>query len=310
MNARGIVFIALILCFCVNAQAGGFSKLPVSARAVTMGGSLVSFSDDPNVLFYNPAGIASLHFVSISTSYTQLFPGIIDDRLSYISGSAVANLGFAGNLGVGVRSFSSNVWKEQMLVGTYAQQLFDFLSIGGSAKMLHWSTPPPAGLLAVPEDGFSAITFSFDVGAQSLVRDIVQGNDVLFGISFGDITRPTIAKNGSGDGKLDLSMAAGATYVSRIYDYALTLHYTVAGETRRLGVGGEFIAMKSSLLDQPVELIVRVGGGGLQTSKKQADVNGGFGIRVAGLLLDYAYTYQTELLNIDGTHHLTLRYSF
>jgi hypothetical protein len=310
MNARGIAYLALILCFSMNAQAGGFSKLPVSARAVTMGGSLVSFSDDPNVLFYNPAGIASLHFVSVSTSYTQLFPGIVDDRLSYISGSAVANLGFAGNLGVGVRSFSSDAWKEQMLVGTYAQQLFDFLSIGGSAKMLHWSTPAPAGLLAVPEDGMSAITFSFDAGAQSMVRDIVQGNDVLFGISFSDITRPTIAKNGSGDGKLDLTMAAGATYISRIYDYALTLHYTVAGETRRLGVGGEFVAMKSSLLDQPIELMVRVGGGGLQASKKQADINGGFGLRVAGFVLDYAYTYQTELLNIDGTHHLTLRYSF
>ena len=310
MNARGIALVALIVCFALNAQAGGFSKLPVSARAVTMGGSLVSFADDPNVLFYNPAGIASLRFISLSTSYTQLFPGITDDRLSYISGSAVANLGFVGNLGIGVRSFSSNAWKEAEFVGTYAQQLFDFLSVGGSAKVLYWSTPAPAGLLAVPEDGISTITFSFDVGAQSLVRNIVQDNDIMFGISFRDITRPTIAKNGSGDGKLDLQMAAGATYISRIYDYALTLHYTVTGETRRLGIGGEFVAMKTSLLDQPVELTVRVGGGGLQASKKQADINGGFGVRVGSLLLDYAYAYQTELLYIDGTHHLTMRYSF
>ena len=44
--------------------------------------------------------------------------------------------------------------------------------------------------------------------------------------------------------------------------------------------------------------------------RHQADINGGFGIRVAGLLLDYAYTYQTELLYVDGTHHLTMRFSF
>lgn len=310
MNLRKTVFVALVLCLATKVQGGGFSKLPVSARAVTLGGSLVSFSDDPNVLFYNPAGIASLRSLSLSTSYTSLFPGITDDRLSYISGSAVANLGFAGNLGVGVRSFSSNVWKENELVGSYAQQLFDFLSIGGSVKLLYWSTPAPSGLLAVPEDGLSTMTLSFDVGVQSVVRNIVQDNDVQFGIYFGDITRPSIAKNGSGDGKLNLRMAAGATYISRIYDYTVTVHYTVAGDARRIGIGAEFIALKTSLLDQPIELTVRVGGGGLQSSAKQGDVNGGLGVRVANFLLDYAYTYQTELLYINGTHHLTLRYSF
>jgi hypothetical protein len=292
------------------AHGGGFPRLPVSARAVTLGGSLVSFSDDPNVLFYNPAGIAPMHSLSLSTSYTRLFPGITDDRLSYVSGAAVANLGFAGNLGVGVRAFSSNTWKEDQLVGSYAQQLFDFLSIGGSAKLLYWTTPPPSGLLAVPEEGLSNTTLSFDVGAQSLVRNIFPDNDIQFGIYFGDINRPSIAKNGSGDAKLDLAMAAGATYFSRAYDYTVTVHYTVAGETRRIGIGGEFIAMKTSLLDQPIELTVRAGGGGLQASGQQADLNGGLGLRVANFIFDYAFTYQTELLYIDGTHHLTLRYTF
>ena len=68
MNSRGIAFCTLITCFVAQVYAGGFSKLPVSARAVTMGGSLVSFADDPNSLFYNPAGIASLRFISVSTS--------------------------------------------------------------------------------------------------------------------------------------------------------------------------------------------------------------------------------------------------
>ena len=310
MNLRGLVLIALAVSIGTRAHGGGFSKLPVSARAVTLGGSLVSFSDDPNVLFYNPAGIAPLRSLSLSTSYTRLFPGITDDRLSYISGAAVANLGFAGNLGVGIRSFSSNTWKESELVGSYAQQFFDFLSIGGSAKLLYWSTPPPAGFLAVPEDGLSQATLSFDVGAQSTIRDIVPDNDIQFGIYFGDITRPSIAKNGSGDGKLDLRMAVGADYVSRVYDYIITVHYTVAGDTRRIGIGGEFIALKTSLLDEPVELTLRAGGGGIQASGHQADINGGLGLRVAGFWFDYAFAYQTQLLNIDGTHHLTLRYSF
>jgi len=56
--------------------------------------------------------------------------------------------------------------------------------------------------------------------------------------------------------------------------------------------------------------VVRAGAGGFQASAHQADLNGGFGIRVADVTFDYAYAYQTQLLNIDGTHHLTLRYTF
>lgn len=303
------LFISSVI-FCTVAFGGGFSKLPVSARAVTLGGSLITVSDDPNVVFYNPAGIASLPSLTVSTSYTQLFAGISDDHLGYFSGSAVANLGFVGNLGLGVKAFSSDAWKENELVGSYAQQLFDFLSVGGSVKLLHWSTPAPAGRLAVPEEGMSNVTLSFDVGAQSLVQDIVQDNDLRFGIFFGDITRPSIAKNGSSDGNLDLKMSAGAAYISRVYDYVVAFHYTIAGDVKRIGIGTEISALKSTILEQPVELIIRFGGGGLQSPEKQGDVNGGFGLNVSGFTFDYAFAYQTELLYITGTHHLTLRYSF
>jgi hypothetical protein len=310
MNVRTGILIALLLAVGARANGGGFTRLPFSARAVTLGGSLISFTNDPNVLFYNPAAIGPMHSLSVSTSYTRLFPGVSDDKLFYVSGSAVANLGFAGNLGIGVKAFSSNSWKENEVVGTYAQELFDFLSVGGSAKMLYWSAAAPSGLLAVPEDPISTVTFSFDVGALSTIRNIFPDNDLQVGIFFGDITRPTIAKNGSGDGALDLRMSLGATYISRVYDYAVTAHYTAAGTIRRIGVGAEVSAMKTSVFDQPVELMVRAGFGGLQASAHQADINGGLGFRVADVVLDYAYAYQTQLIHIDGTHHLTLRYTF
>jgi len=291
--------------------AGGFSKLPVSARAVTLGGSLVSFSDDPNVVFYNPAGIAALKTLSISTSYTQLFTGISDDRLSYISGSAVANLGLVGNLGVGIRSFSSNFWKENEIVGSYAQSLFDLFFIGGSVKLMQWSTPAPSGRLAVPEEGLSNVTLSFDAGAQAQLNNIVPDNDIRFGVFVGDITQPSIAKNGAPEGKLNLRLSTGIAYISRVYNYAVTAHYTVAGTMRRLGVGLEILALETSVLEQPVHLVVRAGGGGgLQATAKQGDLNGGLGLTVAGLSFDYAFAYQTELSYVSGTHHLTLRYSF
>ncbi|HAV22118.1 MAG TPA: hypothetical protein DCX46_01195 [Bacteroidetes bacterium] len=310
MNHRICLLLSATFFLSQGAAGGGFSKLPVSARAVTLGGSLISLADDPNVLFSNPAGIARLRSINVSTSYTQLFSGISDDNLSYFSGTAVADLGLVGNLGLGLRSFSSNTWKENELVGSYAQELFDFLSIGGSAKLLQWSTPAPSGRLAVPEEGFSNVSVSFDIGAQSQVRDIVPDNDVRFGIFFGDITRPSIAANGSKHAKLDLKMSAGAAYISRVYDYTIAFHYTVAGDVRRIGIGTEIVAVKSSVLEQQVQLVVRVGGGGVQSPERQGDLNGGFGLTVAGLTFDYAFAHQTELLSVAGSHHLSLRYTF
>ncbi|MBI3578934.1 MAG: hypothetical protein HY276_03365 [Ignavibacteriales bacterium] len=290
--------------------AGGFSKLPSSARAVALGGSLVSFADDPNLVFYNPAGIASLKTLSIGSSYTQLFTGVSDDNLGYVTASAVANLGFVGNLGVGIKSFSSNYWKENELVGSYAQQLFDFLSVGGSVKLLQWSSPAPSGRLAVPEEGLSNVTLAFDIGAQSQITDIFPENDLRVGIFFGNLNRPSIAKNASPDAKLDLTMVAGATYISRVYDYAVTFHFKAEGEVKRLGIGTEIIAVKTSLLGEPIQMLLRVGGGAAPSPAKQGDINGGFGVTVAGFTFDYAFAYQTELLYISGSHYLSLRYSF
>lgn len=310
MNTARTYLIALFLLTPVLLQAGGFSRLPIGARTVSLGGSLVSFSDDPNVVFYNPAGIASLKSLSIATSYTQLFPGIADDNLQYFSGSATVNLDFLGNVGVGIKVFNSNVWKENELVGSYAHEVADFLSVGGSVKLLYWSVPAPSGRLAQPEPGLSKLTLSFDAGAQTLIRDIFPENDLRVGLFVGDLTRPSIAHNGSEDGKLNFKFAMGATYLSRSYDYAATVHYTIVGAVKRYGIGAEFSALKTTMMGQSVELLIRVGGGGLIDPGKQGDLNGGFGLLVAGFTFDYAYTHQTELQYVNGTHHLSLRYSF
>ena len=310
MRARSNYILLAIIVVTRVALSGGFSKLPIGARAVALGGTLVSFSDDPNVVFYNPAGIASMNSLAVSTSVTQLFPGIVDDNLRYIAASAVANFSFLGNVGVGIKSFSSDAWKENEFIGSYAQDLFGVLSVGGSVKLLQWSTPSPSGRLAQPEAGYSNAVLSFDAGAQSTIKDIVPDNDVTLGFMLGDINRPSIAQNGSPDGKLDMKMALGVQYASRIYNYAVTAHYTIQGPIRRFGSGPEILAMKTSIIDQEAELIVRVGGGGLLESGQQGDIDGGLGLNFGGLKLDYAYTHQTELQYVGGSHHISLRYFF
>lgn len=310
MKFRALVLFIATGVLASAAGAGGFGKLPVSARAVTLGGSLVALRDDPNVLFSNPAGIAGLASLSLSTSYTRLFSGVVDDNLSYLAASAVANLGLVGNVGLGIKAFRSEAWKEGELVGTYAQSLFDIMTIGGSAKLLYWSSAAPAGRLAVPEDGLSKTTISFDAGVQAKLTDILPENDLLLGASVQDITRPSIASNGSPDGKLDLTATLGAAFVSRALEYIVLLQYQKAGDLNRFALGVEVVAARGTILGQESAFTVRLGGNAAAQPVRQGDIYGGVGFEIAGLQLDYAFGQATRLEYVGGTHHVTFRTSF
>ena len=302
---------------------GGFSKLPVSARAVSLGGTMVSLNDDPNVLFSNPAGIAALSSLSLSTSYTQLYPGITDDNLRMLSASAVANLGFVGNLGIGIRSFSAIAWREQEFTACYAQEFFEEFAIGGSMKFLHWSSPDIIGQTNVDEPGLSKFTASFEVGVQTQIRNVFPDNDLQFGLTLGDFTRPNIAVSDSLTAPLDAKIVLGTTYISRVYNYSISVHYSAVGEVKHWGIGAEVNILKTTVAELPAELVLRAGGNGLtrfsafqdgalrlKFNTAEETIAGGFGIKFSGMDFDYAYGSSSELMNAGGTHHLSLRYSF
>lgn len=328
------ILIALIVTACLGPSlwAAGFSKLPMSARAVSFGGSLVSVSDDPNVIFYNPAGIASLRSLIVSTTYVQLFGGIEGDNIRYVTASATANLGLLGQFGFGARTFMADAWKENEFVGTYAQDLFDFFKVGGSVKLLQWSSASPSGLRAVPEAGLSNAVFSFDAGIQSRIANFLPENDLVIGVSLADINKPSIAKS-TGPGsfippgttppdlveaaRLDQRFAAGLSYQSRVYDYLVTIHYVSQGTMKHWGAGAEFTAFKTEILDRPVQFLVRAGGGwaGSITSVigqglEQGEVSAGFGLFAGGLQINYAYQYHTVLQYLNGSHFISLQYAF
>jgi hypothetical protein len=310
MSSRLTIQAVALAVAVSSAAAGGFGKLPVSARAVTFGGSLIAVQDDPNALFSNPAAIASLTSLSLSTSYTNLFPGITGDQLSYLSGSAVADLGLIGNVGLGIKAFRSNAWKEGELVGTYAQSLFDIVTVGGSVKLLYWSSAAPAGRLAVPEDGLSKTTLSFDAGVQARFADILPENDIIVAASVQDLTRPSIASNGSADGKLDLTASFGVAYISRALEYIVHAYYLSAGDLNRMAIGVEIVAARGTVIGQEASFTVRLGGNSAFQPAQQGDLFGGVGAELAAFRLDYAYGQPTRLDHVGGTHHVTLRTSF
>jgi hypothetical protein len=82
------VIAASILVLLIASSANGqntfeFLKVDAGARAAALGGTFVSNHDDPNVIFYNPAGINSLNGSPISFSFVKHLLDINLASLSY-----------------------------------------------------------------------------------------------------------------------------------------------------------------------------------------------------------------------------------
>ena len=67
----------------IFAQTYKFLRLDQSPRAAALAGSFVSNNDDPNVIFYNPAGIGNLSESPISFSFVKYLLDINSAALSY-----------------------------------------------------------------------------------------------------------------------------------------------------------------------------------------------------------------------------------
>ena len=90
-----IFFIATTLClFAQGTTVYDFLLNDVGARAAALGGSFVSSTDDPNLIFYNPAGLATLSTSRFSAGF---FKHLLDINAGYVSyGTEIPRFGFVG----------------------------------------------------------------------------------------------------------------------------------------------------------------------------------------------------------------------
>ena len=88
-------FIILLFNLSIFSQnTYDFLRLDMSARAAALGGTFVSNTDDPNVIFYNPAGLSMLSGSPVSFSF---FKYLLDINLASITYSTqLENIGRIG----------------------------------------------------------------------------------------------------------------------------------------------------------------------------------------------------------------------
>lgn len=179
MRCCGLLSAALLLA-CANmpsvAYAGdgplttayNFLRLEPNARAAAMGGSFVSVTDDPNIIFFNPGGLSTLTKRQISFGF---FKHVLDINEGYASfGQQLEDIGWVGagivymnygsftradELGNQLGTFSAG---DLVLMAGYSNLLYESVNCGVNVKFIYSSI-----------DGNSSSAVAFDAGVMYVI---------------------------------------------------------------------------------------------------------------------------------------------
>jgi hypothetical protein len=176
-----ILTIVFLTSFSISAQnTYDFLRLDMSARAGALAGSFVSNNDDPNVIFYNPAGLDLLegqpvsfsfvkHLLDInlaSLSYSQDFEGIgrFGAAIKYINYGTFTG---ADEFGTKTQDFGAG---EVAFILGYANSLDQNFYYGVNAKFIYSSieTRSSTGLAADIGLHYSIPSQQVDIGFAAL----------------------------------------------------------------------------------------------------------------------------------------------
>ncbi len=157
------LWLALILMtpILLYAQSGGTSSewggttdifdFAVGARALAMGGAYVTVADDPFSLYWNPATLENVQSMSLGFYHTGLEGGTQYDYLSYVYPTISFGTFSAGILRLGVgdiesrasdgAKFGTQDYSRTLYMVGYGKYLFNWLSIGATAKIENINTP-------------------------------------------------------------------------------------------------------------------------------------------------------------------------
>lgn len=162
------ILFLLIFCSSVNAQGiYEFLKLDTSPRAAALAGSFVSNSDDPNVIFYNPAGLFSMEKTPVSFSFVK---HLMDINSASLAGSY--DLEGIGRIGAAIQYINYGTFTEATQFGVrtgefgasdlamalgYSNQLDENFNYGANVKFIY------SGIAE-----YSSVGLAMDIGLQYL----------------------------------------------------------------------------------------------------------------------------------------------
>lgn len=277
----------------LNVEDSGFTKLPVNARALGMGGAFVAVADDYSACYYNPAGLVHLPSRQIGSMYTDLF------KMGLLSHSF---LGFAEpdtGMGSGALTWSHlsanlepeewsfDVWSYSYANYLFGKEITPVNSWGMSLKYISQNTPY--------EDGSG---YSLDVGY------LWKGGELSWGICVQDLFSRIDWGTGHTD-TLPVGIITGIAFNLKPNALvALQVGISPKNIPRNIRMGGEWELRKN--------IFFRAGL--VQKFQKDENLNFSTGIGLkTGVLrkfnLYFNYAFITSK-NLSGTHYLSFSLSF
>ncbi len=152
MFLRFMKYVIILILFVQASFAQNtynFLKVDVSPRAGALGGSFVAATDDPDVIFYNPAGIKNLSAVPVSFTFTK---HLLD--INFAALSASYELENIGRFGAGIKYANYGTFTEYDEYGNkfgdygagdlaltvgYANEISENFNYGVNAKFIYSS---------------------------------------------------------------------------------------------------------------------------------------------------------------------------
>ncbi len=204
-----IILTAAVL-FCLSSTVIGqntfeFLKIDMSARAAALGGSFTANHDDPNVIFYNPAGLKLLNENPVSFSFVKHLLDINLASVSYSTelygigrfGAAVKYINYGNFVAAdefGNRNGEYGAGEAAFIIG-YAGSLDENFYYGANVKFIYSSIETRSSSAAAVDLGFhyeipsQQLNFGFGIlnlGSQISSYYSTKENlplDLVFGIS-------------------------------------------------------------------------------------------------------------------------------
>ncbi len=315
MKLRTTLFIALLGTglvlsppFLNGASTFDFLRNDVGARAASLAGSFISMTEDPNTIFYNPAGLGTMggpygsvgffkHLLDINAGYVS-FAEPLSDIGTIGAGILYTNYGSfdqTDDLGNALGTFNAN---DFAFVAGFSDMLDENLYYGVSAKFIYSKIA-----------SYSSTGVAADLGILYRIPD----SRLTLGASIRNIGSQLSSYISTRE-SLPLDVAVGASVVPRGLPLLLNLNFHKLNESvdtfgdrfRSFSIGGEFTLSRAVRLrfgyDNERRKELKIG-----TSAGLAGFSGGLGITVSDYVVDYALS---SLGKIGNLHRISLARAF
>jgi hypothetical protein len=285
-----------------------FLKLDISPRAAAVAGSFVADGDDPNVIFYNPAGIGLLSGTPVSFSFLKYLMDINSASLSYSKEFAGIGRFAAGiqyiNYGTFTRADESgtelgdfSAGEMAFLIG-YSNELEKNFYYGANVKFIYSSIA-----------GVTSTAAALDLGLHYAIPD-VRWNFGLSILNFGT----QIKSYYSIKEDLPLDIRVGFSKELERLPFRFFLSFNHLNDTQnkflehfqQITVGGEFRLGQSMKLrlgyDNEKRKELKIG-----TIAGLAGISVGLGFKVSTYNVDYSFS---SLGSIGALHRFGISTNF